>query len=68
MSFKLNTAQTAAVSLDAFWEEVGPDTPRGVKVWLINKPSGSSFSGMYSPADPFPTHWFPNPRFRKVGE
>ena len=65
MTYKLNKDQTAAVSLEAFWEEVGPNTPRGVLLWLINKPSKSSFKGIYNPSDPFPTHWFPHPQFRK---
>ena len=65
MKYKINTDRTAAVSLEAVWMPVGPDTPRGVKVWMINRPSGSAFSGQYNPSDPFPTHWFPNPTFKK---
>lgn len=65
MTFKLNTDKTAAVSTEAFWIPVGPDTPRGVGMWLINEPSGVSLKGQYNPADNFPTHWFPNPKFPK---
>ena len=65
MNHKLNSDRTAAVSLDAEWLPIDASTPRGVKVWMINRPSGSSFSGQYNPSDPFPTHWFPNPTFQK---
>ena len=63
MTFKINSTKTAAVSLVAKWIPVGADTPRGVNMWLINRPSGVSIKGFYHPADPFPTHWFPNPTF-----
>jgi len=63
MTHKINAERTAAVSLDAIWMPVNEATPRGVRLWLINKPSGAAFPGQYNPSDPFPTHWFPNPRF-----
>lgn len=65
MTFKINADRTAAVALDIFWRPIGPDTPRGVGMWLINEPSGVSIKGQYDPKDPFPTHWLPNPKFPK---
>lgn len=61
--FKINSEKTAAVSLVHAWIPVGVDTPRGVNMWLINRPSGVSLKGIYNPNDSFPTHWFPNPTF-----
>lgn len=63
MTFKLNSDKTAAVSLEAFWKKVGPDTPRGVNMWLINRSANVSLKGMYDPSNEFYTHWFPNPKF-----
>ena len=63
MTFKLNADKTAAVSLEAFWVPVGPNTPRGVNMWLISKSAGVSQKGMYDPDNKFFTHWFPNPKF-----
>ena len=65
MNFKLTADGAAAVSLVATWVKVGPATPQGTMLWLINKPSRVSFKGHYKPSDPFPTHWFPNPDFDK---
>lgn len=65
MTFKINNDKTAAVSTEAFWIPVGPDTPRGVTMWLINRPAGVSLKGMYDPSEDFYTHWFPNPTFAK---
>jgi hypothetical protein len=62
---KINSDRTAAVALDAFWLPVGPSTPRGVSMWLINKASGVSTKGQYDTSDPFFDHWFPNPTFQK---
>lgn len=65
MTHKISSDGAAAVALDVYWLPVGPDTPRGVGLWLINQSSGVSIKGQYSPTDKFPTHWFPNPKFKK---
>lgn len=64
-SYKLNADKTAAVSLEAFWIPVGPDTPRGVSMLLINEHAGVLLKGQYDPSNTFATHWFPNPKFKK---
>lgn len=63
-NFKLNSDKTAAVSLEAFWIPVGPGTPRGVSMLLINKAAGVLQKGMYNPDDKFFDFWFPNPKFK----
>ena len=66
MTYKINADKTAAVSLEAFWIPVGPDTPRGVSMLLISESAGVLQKGMYDPKDDFFTHWFANPKFKKV--
>lgn len=63
--FKINAERTAAVAPDVHWIPVGPDTPRGVGMWLINKASGVSQKGQYASGEKFFDHWFPNPTFKK---
>ena len=65
MNHKISSDGKAAVALDVYWLPVGQDTPRGVGLWLINEASGVSLKGQYNPSDTFPTHWFPNPKFKK---
>lgn len=63
-TFSISTDTTAVVSNDAFWIPIDANTPRGKKLWLINKPAGSATQGQYD-LDPFWTHYFPLPRFKK---
>ena len=65
MTFKLNSDQTAAVSLEAFWIPIDAHTPRGVSMLLINRASGVLQKGQYTASDKFFTHWAPNPTFQK---
>lgn len=62
--FKINNDRTAAVALDVFWLPIDKNTPRGVSILLINRAAGVLQKGKYDPADPFFTHWFPNPKFK----
>ncbi len=63
MTHTLNTARTAAVSIDAFWLPINDATPLGVKMLLISKQAGIATVGEYRKCDHF-DHWFPLPRFR----
>ena len=56
----------AAVDKSFFWLPVGPSTPRGVKLQLINKSAGVAVYGHYSDKGVW-THWAPLPKFH-VGE
>lgn len=62
MTHKLNAARTAAVSLDAVWRPIDADTPRGVKMLLINQDAGVAHIGLRG-ADNFYTHWHALPKF-----
>lgn len=62
---KLNSDQTVAVDPATKWIKIGPDTPRGVKLQLINKKYGVALYARYSAADTFFTHYHPLPTFDK---
>lgn len=64
-TYKKSSDGLATVSNETFWKPVDANTPRGTKVWLINKSSGSATTGQYTGPDSWFTHWFPLPRFRK---
>ena len=64
MTHKLNTDKTAAVSTEITWLSVDCDTPRGVKVMLISRPSGVAQIGTLLKRDTYWTHWHPLPRWR----
>ena len=59
-----STDRAATVSNEVHWIEIDATTPRGTKVWLINKDAGSATQGQYDGSNFF-THWHPLPRFRK---
>lgn len=54
--------RAAVVSTQTLWIPVGPDTPRGAKVQLINRSAGVATYGHYAPGSWW-THWHPLPRF-----
>jgi hypothetical protein len=62
---KITADGAAAVAPDCHWIPIGPDTPRGASMWLINRRSGVAQKGHYDPNDKFFTHWFPLPTFKK---
>jgi hypothetical protein len=67
MNYKLNNANTAAVSTEVFWIPIDKNTPRGVKLLMINEKAGVAILGKYwGSADQFETHWHPLPQFIKI--
>ena len=64
MTHKINSSKTAAVATNVHWIPIDNDTPRGVKLQLINKLSGIAMYGnYYDEKCPFYTHWAPPPTF-----
>lgn len=63
MTVRLNTERTVAVDTQVRWRPVGPDTPRGVKLLLINRQAGVATFGQYVPGGWW-THWAPLPVFK----
>lgn len=59
---KLTNDGAAAVDQSYFWRRVGPGTPRGTKVQLIDRRLGVAVYGQWSPGTPW-THWAPLPKF-----
>lgn len=59
---KLTSDGAAAVNTKFFWIPVGPDTPRGVKLQLINRKDGVAHYGHYTVGAPY-THWQALPVF-----
>lgn len=59
----LNSAGTVAINHDTKWIPIDENTPRGVKLQLISKPSGVAHYGLHHAGDNFFTHWFPLPTF-----
>lgn len=63
MTTKLTHDRAAAVDTRYAWRPVGPDTPRGVKLLIINRAAGVATFGQYSPGSWW-THWAPLPSFQ----
>ena len=63
----LNGEKTVAIDREYHWREIDKDTPRGVKLQLINKKYGVALYSHYMGDDYF-THWAPLPTFRKQNE
>ena len=62
MAHQISTDGKAAVDPNYFWKKCDSNTPRGVKLQLINKAAGVAVYGMWSPGSGF-THWAPLPKF-----
>ena len=62
MTHTINTAKTAAVSTEQFWEPI-ESCPRAVKVQLLGQ-GGVAVYGMWDGKATFWTHWAPLPRRR----
>lgn len=58
---RLNSGKTVVVSNVQKWTPVGPETPMGCKVQLINKGANCSTHGHYDGKNKFWTHWAPLP-------
>jgi hypothetical protein len=64
---KSTSDRAATVDTSYHWLPVGPDTPRGTKVQLIDRKFGVAVYGAYQPGSQW-THWAPLPTFRKDGD
>jgi hypothetical protein len=62
-SHTINSARTAAVATDVFWQPITPDTPRGVRMLLICKASGIAQVSTVFAKEAFFTHWAPLPKW-----
>lgn len=60
---KTNADQTVLIDAGYHWRPITKDTPRGVKMQLINKAAGVALYGTLGPGDPWFTHWAPAPTF-----
>lgn len=65
MTHHINTEKTVAVAEDYYWQEIDENTPRGVKVQLLNL-GGVAVYGHWQPSykGSF-THWAPLPRIKE---
>ena len=62
---KRSSCRAAMVDPGNHWRPITPQTPRGVKVWLIRKDAGSATIGTVGNHETFFTHWAPMPTFSK---
>lgn len=51
-----------AVNSATKWQRITANTPRGIKLQLINRRDGVAMYGLHRPGDEY-THWFPAPTF-----
>lgn len=66
VSYKLNKDRTVAITGDVVLLPIDDKTPRGVTIWLGNKPDGVVYKGQFISQEKTPaTHWFPCPVFPK---
>ena len=67
MTHQLNTEKNVAVAEGYYWLPIDENTPRGVKVQLLNT-GGVAVYGIYTEAHKGAfTHWAPLPRRRTDG-
>lgn len=65
MATRLSSDRAAAVDTENRWRPVGPGTPRGVKLLVINRAAGVATFGQWAP-ESWWTHWAPLPTFTPV--
>ena len=65
-AYKLTSDGSSAVAPECHWIPVGPDTPRGVNIWMINRRSNVALKGQYHGTEDFFDYWFPLPTFKKL--
>ena len=65
MNHKIDSTGTAAVATDYYWLPIDENTPRGVKMNLINRAAGVTHIGVYLSSDKYYTHWAPLPTFKE---
>ena len=56
----------ACVDTKYHWRPITADTPRGVKLQLVNKPAGVAVYGKLGTGNDFWTHWAPLPTFERT--
>lgn len=61
---RINDDRSAAVDHGYHWRLIDKDTPRGVKLQLINRAAGVAIYGRLTTDDDFFTHWAPMPKFK----
>lgn len=66
MNLMLNNARTVAIDPEYHWREINKDTPRSVKLQLVNKDANVAVYGTYNGIDKYFTHWAPLPTFKKA--
>jgi hypothetical protein len=59
----LNGSKTVAIDPEYHWRKIDKDTPRGVKLQLINFSAHVAVYGVYDFVDKYFTHWAPLPTF-----
>ena len=64
MTHKLNKDQSVAIDPERKWIPIGPFTPVGVRMLLIDEKQGIAYIRQHTKSDQF-THWSPIPTFRK---
>lgn len=62
----IKTTHTTTSDTAYHWLPVGPTTPRGTKIQLIDRRAGVARYGSYDPKDQHITHWAPLPTFEKT--
>ena len=60
--FALDSEGATVVDRGVFWMEIDKDTPRSLKLQLINKDYGVAY---YGTPDKHATHWAPLPVFKR---
>ena len=61
----LNRDKTVVIDRNYPWLLIDKDTPRGVKLQLINQDAGVATYGALETSVEFWTHWAPLPTFKK---
>lgn len=64
MTIKLNKDQSALIATNHNWIPIDRNTPRGVRMLLIDSNQGIAYIRQHIKDDGF-THWFPIPTFEK---
>ena len=62
---KISSDGAALITTNCKWIPIDENTPRGVKMMLINKKYGVAQVSVYLNTDDYFTHWFPLPTFEK---
>lgn len=60
-----NADKTVAIDREYHWRPINDETPRGVKLQLIDKKSNVAQYGRLGTTNDFFTHWAPLPTFKK---